>query len=82
MLEIEDHIPQENWYVGLLFYEGYWVVKLLRKQQLTFYRPYNFEEEQQVVQKELTASSNTGKVTVGIPAFRYHTMAVLRVEEK
>jgi len=45
MLEIEDHIPQENYYVGLLFYEGYWFVKLLRKQQLTFFRPYTFEDD-------------------------------------
>jgi len=44
MLEIEDKnfIPQENWYVGLLFDEGYWFVQLLRKQQLTRYKPYVF----------------------------------------
>ena len=45
-------------------------------------RPYYFEEEQQVVQKKLTASADTGKLTVEIPPFRYHTMVVLRVENK
>jgi len=29
--------------VALLFDEGYWLVKLLRKQQLTLYRPYGFD---------------------------------------
>jgi hypothetical protein len=44
MLEIEEenYIPQENWFVGLLFDEGYWFVQLLRKQQLTRYKPYLF----------------------------------------
>ena len=45
-------------------------------------RPYHFEEEQQVIQKELAPSGDTGKVTVEIPPFRYHTMVVLRVAEK
>jgi len=45
-------------------------------------RPYYYEEEQQVVQKELTASADTGKVTVEIPPFRYHTMLVMRVRER
>ena len=40
MLEIERFIPQENWYVGLLFDEGYFCFKALRKQQLTVYMPY------------------------------------------
>jgi len=44
-------------------------------------RPYHFEEEQQVVQKELAPSGKTGKITVEIPPFRYHTMAVLRVQD-
>jgi len=42
MLEIEKFIPQENWYVGLLFYEGYFFFKTIRKQQLTVYMPYEF----------------------------------------
>ena len=41
-------------------------------------RPYHFEEDQQVVQKELKASADTGKVTVEIPPFRYHTMVLFR----
>lgn len=40
MLEIEQHIPQENWFVVLLFDEGYWAIRLLRKQQTTLYAPY------------------------------------------
>lgn len=40
MLEIENFIPKENYFVGLLFDEGYWMVKILRKQQLTVYMPY------------------------------------------
>lgn len=43
MLEIEEHIPKENWYVGLLFNEGYWFLKILRRQQLTVYMPYDFD---------------------------------------
>jgi len=39
-MEIEHYIPNENWYVGLLFEEGYWFFKIIRKQQLTIYRPY------------------------------------------
>jgi hypothetical protein len=44
MLEIEkyNYIPQENWFVGLLFDEGYWFVQVLRKQQMTRYKPYLF----------------------------------------
>jgi len=42
MLEIEKYIPQENWYVGLLFDEGYWFFKVIRKQGLTCYMPYWF----------------------------------------
>ncbi len=44
MLEIEKYIPQENWYVGLLFYEGYFFFKIIRKQQLTVNMPYEFED--------------------------------------
>lgn len=44
MLEIEKFIPKENFFIGLLFNEGYWLVKLLRKQQLTVYRSYDFYE--------------------------------------
>lgn len=44
MLEIHKYIPNENWFVGLLFDEGYWFVQLLRKQQLTRYMPYWFND--------------------------------------
>ena len=44
MLEIEKYIPQENWYVGLLWDEGYFFFQILRKQQLTVYMPYDFED--------------------------------------
>ena len=42
MLEIEKFIPRENFYVALLFDEGYWMVKILRKQQLTVKMPFDF----------------------------------------
>lgn len=42
MLEIDKYIPQENWFVGLLFDEGYWFFKIVRKQQQTIYAPYEF----------------------------------------
>lgn len=42
MLEIDRFIPQEGWFIGLLFDEGYWLVKLLAKQQRTKYAPYEF----------------------------------------
>lgn len=35
VLEIDEEIPKENYFVGLLFDEGYWVVRLVRKQQRT-----------------------------------------------
>jgi len=54
VLEIERHIPSENFYVGLLFNEGYWFVKLLRKQQLTVYKPYAFEDGAQLPIKTLS----------------------------
>lgn len=41
-LEIDEYIPKENFFVGLLFDEGYWVVRLIRKQQRTVYRDYSF----------------------------------------
>ena len=44
MLEIERYIPKENFYVGLLFNEGYFFFKVLRRQQLTVYMPYWFED--------------------------------------
>jgi len=44
MLEIEKFIPKENWYVGLLFNEGYWFFKILRRQQLTVFKPYEFDD--------------------------------------
>jgi len=44
LLEIEKFIPKENWYVGLLFDEGYFFFKALRRQQLTVYMPYWFED--------------------------------------
>lgn len=43
MLEIEKFIPKENHYVGLLFSEGYWFIKLIRKQQTTILAPYGFD---------------------------------------
>jgi hypothetical protein len=51
MLEIEkeNYIPQENWFVGLLFDEGYWLVQLLRKQQLTRYKPWLFDSGVKIV---------------------------------
>lgn len=44
MLEIEkrDIIPKENWFVSLLFDEGYFTFQVLRRQQLTRYKPYLF----------------------------------------
>jgi len=44
MLEIEKFIPKENWYVGLLFYEGYFFFKTIRRQGLTVYMPYTFND--------------------------------------
>jgi hypothetical protein len=42
-------------------------------------RPYHFEEVQQTVEQSLTPDARTGKVTVTVPPFRYHTMLVFRV---
>lgn len=41
-IEEKEFIPKENYTVGLLFDEGYWFVQILRKQQLTRYKPYEF----------------------------------------
>lgn len=54
MLEIERYIPEENFYVSLLFNEGYWTFKILRKQQLTVYKPYAFDDDALVALKTLT----------------------------
>jgi len=43
MLEIEKFIPRENFHIGLLFNEGYFFFKILRKQQLTVFKPFNFD---------------------------------------
>jgi len=43
-------------------------------------RPYYYEEKQQPVRKTLKASTNTGKVAVEVPPFRYYTMLVFRVK--
>jgi len=42
MYEIEEHIPKPNFFISLLFDEGYWTVQLIRQQQLTRYAPYWF----------------------------------------
>ncbi len=42
-------------------------------------RPYHFEEEQQTVEQIVTPDIRTGKITVAVPPFRYHTMLVVRV---
>lgn len=44
MLEIEEEcrIPEPNWYVNLLFDEGYFCFQTIRQQQLTRYKPYLF----------------------------------------
>jgi hypothetical protein len=41
-------------------------------------RPYQFEEPQQTVEQTLTPDARTGKVTVAVPPFHYHTMVVFR----
>lgn len=45
MLEIETYIPKENWYVSLLFEEGYFTFQIIRKQQTTVYAPYTFNDD-------------------------------------
>jgi len=44
-------------------------------------RPYQFEEEQQVVRKVLDAGISGTNVEVELPPFRYHTMVIFRVKE-
>lgn len=44
MLEIEKQTPKENFFVGLLFDEGYWLIKMLRRQGLTVHMPYDFDD--------------------------------------
>jgi hypothetical protein len=45
-------------------------------------RPYQFEEPQQVVEAVLDATVRRRLVTVTIPSFRYHTMAVFHVRSR
>ena len=45
-------------------------------------RPYHFEEAQQVVQQALAPSVRSGKATVHVPPFRYHTMVLFRMKTK
>lgn len=45
-------------------------------------RPYHFEEAQQTVEQRLAPDGRTGRITVTVPPFRYHTMVVFRVEQK
>lgn len=45
MLEVDKATLQENYFVGLIFDEGYWFVRLARKQQRTVYKPYWFNSE-------------------------------------
>jgi len=45
-------------------------------------RPYYFEEAQQTVAQILSPDVRTGKITVTVPPFRYHTMVVFRVEQR
>jgi len=49
VLEITKNIPKPNWYVGLLFEEGYWFVQLIRQQQLTRFMPYTFNSDAVIV---------------------------------
>jgi hypothetical protein len=44
-------------------------------------RPYDFEEEQQVVEKKIPALAEGSTVTAKIPPFRYHTILIIRVED-
>ena len=45
-------------------------------------RPYHYEEPQQVVQQTPSPSATSGKVTVTLPPFRYHTMVVFRMYDE
>ena len=44
-------------------------------------RSYYYEEPQQVVRQTLAPSATSGKITVPVPPFRYHTMVVMRMKE-
>jgi len=50
-----------------------------RLRQALVLRPYQFEEEQQPVQKELEASEGVDGLSVEVPPFRYHSLVVFRV---
>ena len=67
MLEIDKYIPQENWFLGLLFDEGYWFVRLVRKQQKTVYKPYWFNDG-----SEISAGSTSGWETPTDTEGRYY----------
>lgn len=43
-------------------------------------RPYDFEEEQQTHQSQISATAKVGSVSIRVPPFRYHTMIVFRVK--
>lgn len=65
MLEIEKYIPQENWYVGLLFNEGYWFFKILRKQGLTVYMPYWFNDASAISESSIDSLWRTPTDALG-----------------
>ena len=45
-------------------------------------RPYHYEEPQQIVESEVEATQTDGKATIEVPPFRYHTMLVIRLEQR
>lgn len=65
MLEIEKYIPQENFYVGLLFNEGYWFFKIIRKQGLTVYMPYWFNDASAIAVDSVDSSWRTPTDSMG-----------------
>ena len=67
MLEIDQYIPRENWFVGLIFEEGYWVIRLVRKQQTTVYKYYTFNDGE-----EISAGSTSGWETPTDAEGRYY----------
>jgi len=67
MLEIDKYTPKENWFVGLIFDEGYWVVRLVRKQQRTVYRDYAFNSG-----SAISAGSTSGWETPTDSEGRYY----------
>ncbi|MDP7303936.1 MAG: hypothetical protein QGG09_12600, partial [Pirellulaceae bacterium] len=42
-------------------------------------RPYHYEEPQQIVQSEVSATQTDGQAVFEVPPFRYHTMLVIRL---